>query len=111
VPWKFENSVEMRQIAEINDLEGRRGMVQALRIIHALMEMVGKQVIKLYVPPDGRSYARTRSQEYKKKRKEWASNGGSNAGGKPKKKRTSPKSFGLRCGTGMMHWVDDRAVG
>lgn len=109
VPWKFENSKEMRKIAEINDLEGKRGMLQALRIIHSLLEMIGKMSIKLYIPRKGISFERTRSQEYKERKKAWASNGGHIVGRK-KKKYTSPKSVGLRCGTGQEHWVDQRAI-
>jgi hypothetical protein len=102
VPWKYQNSPEMRKIAEINDLHGRRGMLNALRIIHGLFDLIGEQIIKLHVPRDGISYDRTRSEEYKEKRKLWSSNGKRKS---KKKKYTKPQSLGLRSGSGQAHWT------
>lgn len=108
--WKFQNSPEMRKIAEINDLHGRRGMITALRFVEGMTAIFGPRSILLKVPRPGISYGRTRSAEYKERKKVWASRGGDVVGRK-KKKYTSPKSLGLRCGTGQEHWVDDRATG
>lgn len=101
-PWKFENSQEMRMIAEINDLEGKRGMLKALRIIRGLF---GTQEIELYVPRPGISYARTRSDEYRQRRKQWDSESKTRRanGQRVKKKWTSPTAIGLRSGVGKAH--------
>jgi hypothetical protein len=106
VAWKFQNSPEMRKIAEINDLQGKRGMIQALRIIQSIF---GVQEVKLYVPRWGLSYERTRSEEHKERKRKREAELTAQPGRK-KKRRKQPQGIGLRSGTGLAHWTKEVAV-
>lgn len=101
LPVRYINSEEVRKIAEINDLQGKRGMLKALR----LFQTFGQVEVTLLPPPPKRRLDYLRSAEFA------AIRNGSQARrkGKPKRKYTKPQDIGLRNGMGKAHSWEEQS--
>jgi hypothetical protein len=95
---RYQNSHEMRFIAELNDKKGRRTLIDEL---HAQFEQYDNSVkLKLLPPRKTVQLDYIRSEKFKKLRAESKRRA---VAGKPRRRYTKPSSVGLRDGSGRSH--------